>query len=427
MNGGKNGGIRPGRGQHEVVTAPRTSVVQRGAGQSFLGRAGPRAFAIATVVTLLIVLLINAAGPLLDALDHWTADLRTSFFTYQLPGQHKRVAFVVINEESIAEAQKDSAAKYRSPIDRGLLARVVERLDGLGAKAIGVDVLIDQSSEPDKDRAFLAAVRKAKSDVVLARLDFAEDRAQIEPQQREYHDRFLAEAGRASGYVTARTEIDGIVRNQAVGGTAEFPTFAEQLARSAGWTPRDASGPLTEPSERIAWLRPPANNATTFLTLPATLLIMPPADLIAIEAQLLQQLADRVVIIGVRFNDRTDRHRTPLNRSETDLIAGPEIHAHIAAQLIDGRSYHELLPHVQLALCYFLAFIGALANWHSRDSDLLVGILPLLVYIGVGAGLFWTHKLILPFAAPMLAWLAGVYIARLVGSPASGPRAIETT
>lgn len=401
-------------------------MVQRGAGRSLFARLWLRATAIATLATLLIVGLMATAGPLLDALDHWTGDLRTAFFTYQLPTQHRRVAFIVVNEEAITEAQKDSAIKYRSPIDRGLLARAIERLDRLGARAIGVDVLIDQASEETKDASFLAAVKAAKAHLVLARLDFAEDRAKAEPEQREYHDRFLAEAGRSSGYVTARTELDGIVRNQAIGGTGEYATFAEELAKAAGWKPEESRSLLTEPSERIAWLRPPRDNATTFLTLPATLLIMPPAELIAIEAKLLEQLAGRIAIIGVRFNDRTDRHRTPLNRSENDLIAGPEIHAHIAAQLIDGRSYHELTTTAQLALCFMLAFAGALANWSWRDSDVLVGILPLLVYIGAGVALFWSFKLILPFAAPMLAWLAGVYVARLTGYPTRQPRAVET-
>lgn len=391
-----------------------------------LGR-HPRAFVVATLVTLLIVALMSVARPMLDALDHWTADLRTAFFTYQLPSQHKRVAFVVINEEAIAEAQKDDQTKYRSPTDRGLLARAIERLDGLGVAATGVDILIDQASEPHKDAAFLKAVQGARSEVVLGRLDFSERRAQVEPEQREYHEKFLAEAGRKTGYVTARTELDGIVRNQATGGANGIETFAEQLARAAGWTPTIPVGRLTVPSERIAWLQPPRDNTTTFLTIPATLLLLPPSELLPIEAGLLKLLADRVVILGVRFNDRTDRHRTPLNRSEHDLIAGPEIHAHITAQLIDGRSYHELTTPIQLTLCLLLAYTGALANWHYRNSDVLVGIVPLIVYVGLGFALFSLFKLILPFAAPMLAWLAGVYVSRITGPPAAPSDAVATS
>lgn len=375
-----------------------------------------RALGVASVVTLLILVLIQTAHPLLDALDHWTADLRTAFFTYQLPGQHKRLAFVVINEEALAEAQKDSATKYRSPIDRGLLAKVVSGLDDLGAQAIGIDVLVDQASEPAKDAAFLAAVRQARTQLVLARLDFAEGRAQVDPDQRDYHEQFLSQAGRTAGYVTARSEIDGIVRAQATGGTAGHKTFAEELAQAAGWVPAAATWGPTMPSERIAWLRPPKDNSTTFLTLPATLLILPPSELIPLERALLATLAGRVVIVGVRFQDRTDRHRTPLNRSEQDLIAGPEIHAHIVAQLLDGRSYLELTPAAQLALSFGLAFLAALANWQYRNSDVLVGILPLIAYIVIGSGLFWSLKVILPFAAPMLAWLAGVHVARIAGN-----------
>jgi adenylate cyclase len=386
-----------------------------------------RALGVAVFVTLGLVLVMNFAGPLLNALDHWSADLRTAYFTYQLSSQHKRVAFVVVNEESIAEAQKHSTNKYRSPIDRGLIARVIERLDGLGAKAIGIDILVDQASEPEKDSALMRAIRTAKTSIVLARLDFDEHRAQVEPEQREYHERFLAGAGRASGYVTARSELDGIVRAQATGGTGSYATFAEQLAKADGWVHSDPSGTLTVPSERIAWLQPPRDSSTTFLTLPASLLIVPPSELSPIETQLLKSLANRVVVVGVRFNDRTDRHRTPLNRSESDLMPGPEIHAQVVAQLLDGRSYLELTLPTQLALCILLAYVAALTTIRHGYADWLVGILPLLVYISVGVLLFWSLKLILPFAAPMLAWLGGVYVARFTGHREPKAQVVQTS
>lgn len=385
---------------------------------------GPRALAgtavVAGLVTLVLGVLMATAGPLLDAVDHWTADLRTAYFTYQLDGPHKRVAFIVINEEAIAEAQKTSPTKYRSPVDRGLLAGIVTRLDGLGVTAMGIDLIIDQPSEADKDRAFREALSAAKMGIVLSRLDFAEGRAVVDPEQRAYHDRFLAEAGKPSGYVTARSEIDGVVRALPGEGTEGFETFAEQLARLAGWTPRPDLDSFTSASRRVAWLRPPADNSTTFLTIPATLLILPPTELIPLERQLLASLAGRVAVVGVRFNDRTDRHRTPLTRSESDLMPGPEIHAHVVAQLLDGRTYRELTPAVQLGLAFVLAFAAVIAIRKFQQSDWLVGFLPLVVYIGTSVVLFWTMKLILPFAGPMLAWLGGVYVARFSGLARTG-------
>src|SRR5262249_55946712 len=128
------------------------------------------ALATAAALTLLAFIAMEMAGPLLGAIDHWTADLRTAFFTYQLPSQHPTVALVFINEEAIEEVQRDGPSRYRSPADRGLLARLITRLDGLGVKAIGLDIIVDQASEPAKDAALLAAIQAARTHIVLARL-----------------------------------------------------------------------------------------------------------------------------------------------------------------------------------------------------------------------------------------------------------------
>jgi adenylate cyclase len=373
------------------------------------------ALGIASGLTLLLLLLMLAAGPLLSAVDHWTADLRTAFFTYRLPTQHPSVAFVTINEDAIAEAQKNDPTKYRSPIDRGLLARIVAALDRIGPKAIGLDVIIDQPSEPAKDEALLKAVQDARAQIVLAQLDLATGRAVTTADERSYHLNFLEKAGRASGYVTVKAEADGVVRTQPTPGTGGRATFPQEIAKAGGWQPSDPGWfALTKPSERIAWLRPPLDNTTTILTIPALELITPEEQLRPVERDVLAKLKDRLVVVGVKYHDNTDRHRTPLNKSGEDLMSGAEINAQVVAQLIDKRSYYELTILAQLALSFITALAGAWAGWRFRGLNWLVGSMPLLFYAIVNTLLFWQLKIILPFAAPMLAWLGGVYAGYLL-------------
>ncbi len=45
------------------------------------------------------------------------------------------------------------ATRKRSPLDRSVLARALAALDGMGAKAIGVDILIDQPQDEDPEPA----------------------------------------------------------------------------------------------------------------------------------------------------------------------------------------------------------------------------------------------------------------------------------
>jgi adenylate cyclase len=64
------------------------------------------------------------------------------------------------------------ATGKRSPLDRTTLARALTRLDAMGAKAIGIDILIDQS-QPD-DALLLKALRSMQTPIYLAYASNAE-------------------------------------------------------------------------------------------------------------------------------------------------------------------------------------------------------------------------------------------------------------
>src|SRR5262249_32976270 len=160
----------------------------------------------------------------------------------------------------------------------------------------------------------------------------------------------------------------------------------EEIAKAGGWRPGDGGQlGLTEPSNRIAWLRTPVDNSTTFLMIPALTLVTPPDKLTPLEQAAIAGLKDHLVIVGVRFHDNTDRHRTPLNKPGEDLMSGAEINAQIVAQLIDHRSYGELTEPAQLGLAFVIALVASWAGWHYRSLRWLVGSIPLLIYAVVNA------------------------------------------
>lgn len=372
----------------------------------------PRAVMLAAALTLAAFMVMHVGRPLLGAFDHWTADLRTAFFTYQLDGPHPSVALVYINEDAIAEAQKDGPS-YRSPVDRGLLARIVDRLDQLRAKAIGLDIIVDQASEAAKDEALLASLKRAKAQVVMARLDLGEGRAVATSAQAEYHAKFLKQveaAGKRTGYVTVKSDLDGVVRTQPGKGSENYATFSEEIAKVGGWLESSRRRFLTMPSDRIAWLRQPADNSTTFVTVPALLLLKPDGKLTDFERQTLSDLAGRSVIVGVRFVDDTDRHKTPLASSGGDSTLGAEINAHVVAQLVDRRSYLALTRTGETVLFFLTALLGVIVAWRWPDSVGLVGSLLYAVFIVMSGMIFWAYKVILPFAAPSLIWGAAVLV-----------------
>ena len=83
----------------------------------------------------------QARGFLADAgllgLEQWTSDLRTAILSDQAERQHGGVAVLAITEDTLA------GLPYREPVDRQLLARLVAIADRAGARAIGLDVILD--------------------------------------------------------------------------------------------------------------------------------------------------------------------------------------------------------------------------------------------------------------------------------------------
>src|SRR5689334_11582262 len=116
--------------------------------------------------------------------------------------QHPGVAIVAIDEDTLA------AAACRSPIDRLLLAGLVDRLDTAGVRAIGLDVLLDQPTTPEADARLAQALRRARAPVVTIT---AQAGTAMDERQRAWHGAYLA--GLATGFANlARDRVDGVVR-----------------------------------------------------------------------------------------------------------------------------------------------------------------------------------------------------------------------
>ena len=77
-------------------------------------------------------------------LENIATDIRIAAFQPNQP-QSKEVVVVAINEATVTQFQ------YRSPIDREFLSKTLKTLEKKGAKAIGLDVIIDQPTEIFKD------------------------------------------------------------------------------------------------------------------------------------------------------------------------------------------------------------------------------------------------------------------------------------
>ena len=101
--------------------------------------------------------------PFLAVFESWADDLRTGLLASPLP-QDDRIVVLAITEDTLAQPQ----LRVRSPIDRQWLASIVQAVVDAKAKAVGLDILLDQATDPASDEALRRVMAAADIPIVAA-------------------------------------------------------------------------------------------------------------------------------------------------------------------------------------------------------------------------------------------------------------------
>jgi adenylate cyclase len=358
----------------------------------------------ALLATLLLADLAPRYAPGLLRFEHYMGDVRTALLCDQLPSQHQSVAIVAITD--------DTLAGYRTylPVDRDLLARVVEAVDAAGAKVIGLDFLFTSPAADGNEILLIEAIRRARAKIVLAAAD---ERIGLSEAQRDKQQAFFRELDRPAGYSNLATERDSVVRFMAQPNSHDKPaypkSFASLIAESAGFT-------SSNDGARIAWLRTPRDGSDTFLTISAEALLRPADDPVA---QVLRAgLKDKIVLVGGMLRE-IDTHLTPLTNRHEEKMHGVAIHAQMVAQMVDGRSIGQIetqMAPLRLALAA-VAALGFLVGWgfRRRRKGLLASGVASAVIIAIDTIVFWQLRIILPLVLALAAWFLGEFSGHYLG------------
>lgn len=340
-----------------------------------------------------------------QAPDKFGYDWRHALLSHQEPSTRRDVALVLVGDDSI------SGYPYQMPVNRKLIATLLQAIDQAGAKSVGLDFIFDRPTEHDD--LLLAAIAKARAEVVLGAVD---GRSDLRPKYLEFQASFFQRAPRAAiGHLYFDRAKRGIgTQDQTVRFTAEpsdnpahiKTSFAEALLAKSG---RPAK-PLGK-GGHIAWLQPNASDGSAAISE----ILVPEhtsadaAPDVVLPASWRAVLKDKMVIVGSAFSDR-DRHLIPASIADGRRVPGALIHAHIAAQLADGRTLDPLSPNVELTLVIALAFLAFLAGRHYRAKryEVLYYIVGGLLLALIGLWLFWARGIILPSDTIFYAGLGGI-------------------
>ena len=360
----------------------------------------PAALCLAAILGLVGLFFVPAVAPTLLKLEHWTADWRTALLSDRRATTHPDLAIVAINSETL------EPYPFMLPIDRGLQADIVTAVERAGARAIALDFYFTKGTIKEADERFYRVLASLGDKLILGAY---ENPAALKPNQLAYQYDFLGQLRAQVGFLNLNRDRDDVVRSRAPppAGVRYPESLSARLANAAGRKQPDTP-------ERIAWLLPPRDGSSTFLRVEAHRLL----DASKGEAA---RLKDRVVIIAGEF-PYFDRHRTPLSLSTGTEMTGAEIHAHMAAELIDGnRSFSELTPFQARTFLAGLAALAVVLGWRFRVRrfDFLDWRIASLAVVAADALVFKFGHLILPFTLAAFAWVLGI----MLGSQARGAAA----
>jgi adenylate cyclase len=299
---------------------------------------------IVTALFLIVALLLARFGwsvPLNTEGERALYDMRV-IATAPRVDQDQRIALVVFTDDTLKRVEK------RSPLDRKTLADALTAIDAMNPKAIGIDILIDQPQR--EDPLLVDAFRSLKSPTYLAYASNATNPEQMEVWQEEYLTKFMKEAG--SGIlrptsIRLKTDPDNVIRRWPAHPDSLPDLFATALAP---FRPE-----FKDYQRSIVFRLPKSEEYPVFSKLPI--------DLFASELApaMRSQIEGRYVLIGGDIQDLDD-YETPMFRGNGQMTKGLEVHAHMLAQMLDGRMPGQISAWSLWLAAFFVVLAGGLTS-----------------------------------------------------------------
>jgi len=318
----------------------------------------------ATMLLLIAALFVGRYSwhvPLFDDAERAFYDLRLSLFAPQAD-QDPRIAMVVYNDQTLIDTRK------RSPLDRATLARALTALDGMGAKSIGIDILIDQPQ--DEDQQLIDAFRAMKTPTFIAFADIGSNQDQMIYEQQQYLKAFLAQLKGTKvrpASIRLETDPDNVARS--------WPTHPPGLPLMLVQSMNPSSA-FEGYRGSIAYRLPVSEDRPVISSFPIDLFANPDT-----APAFADQIRGRHVLIGGDIVD-IDQFETPLTAVTGKMTVGLEVHAHMLAQMLDGKLQRPLATPL-IWLVAALAVIAAVLT-----ALLTVRWWWLVVFLGAQVALF---------------------------------------
>ncbi|HEU5180218.1 MAG TPA: adenylate/guanylate cyclase domain-containing protein [Candidatus Polarisedimenticolia bacterium] len=298
---------------------------------------------------LLIALIPGAVGVLLsrwapgENLERGGLDV-----LFQIRGplpSPDRVRVVALDDDSYPEL----GVKQTDSWPRALHATLIRTLQSAGASSIAFDVLFEEPRDAAQDEELQAALSEAGNVVLASTVDQVDDPRFRRLQMKDPYPPF-AEAAAAVGNANFSTDRDGIIRTASMSyGGHEALSLAAVRVAAKNLQARD-TGPRL-----IDYYGPPRTIPTV-----SYYQALDPAQYLPPD-----YFKDKVVFVGLSQATATgisakDAFLTPFRGAAGDLTFGVEVHATVAANLLEGRRIRLLPRGAEAAMLLLLPLAATL-------------------------------------------------------------------
>lgn len=362
--------------------------------------------------------------PLTNSAERAFYDMR-AYYSADIVEPDDRVVAVVFYDETLFALEK------RSPLPRDVIASALRHLDEMNPKAIGIDILFDQPQEADIE--LIETLRGMKTPVSVAYANTETNEDDIQQQQQDYLEAFLAELDGSNAHASS------IRLDQAFGSVRVWPSIEEGLPPVLG---RSMVGDAGGPVERFANYEGAIEyrrslyedqtgkgaddeedqvSADLFSGLDISLFIDPDPLILPFLAE---QIEGKYVLIGGDIVDY-DRKETTFTSVNGKEPAGIFVHAEMIAQMLDGNALtpiSNVVKWVLATLVVVTAVLIALLEWPARR---LVPMLLVLFVVFLGTPIVLHVNNVDTYGLPAVGWLVGwilAFTAMTTVARASGAR-----
>ncbi len=364
--------------------------------------AGPQRLVLTGLLLVLAVLVARYAWiiPVLGDAEARLFDSR-AFELAERVDNDPRVVMVVYDDNTLINLRK------RSPLDRGTLAATLRNLDGMGAKAIGIDILFDQPQ--DEDEELIATLRAMQTPVAVAYAQEATNADSINWAQQQYLDQFI---GRLAGS-KARAASVRLEQGLGAGVSRKWPDILLGLPPLLGRAMLEDSGQgadtLPGYTGMVRYRLPATDEATIYPQF--TVDVIGNDDLMALPelaGPVREAINGSYVLIGGDLAD-IDRVLTPFSAVNGSDIPGLAFHAVTLSQMLD-HDRPITLPSWAVALWAVAAvFAAALTALLELKGWRIVPVLAVQLVVLLGLP-YLLHRqgvdtLGFPSFGPVIGWL----------------------